>query len=92
MSINLVIAKLTRQVDEAGGIRAWCRNTTYQRWNESRQEWEPAGFSASFISDVLAGKIEPSKNLLRLLGFEAVRQVRYRPITPVAPPPSAEAA
>jgi hypothetical protein len=70
MSKTDVIAKLDRQVREAGGIRAWSR-------------LHP-GFSASFISDVLAGKIEPSKNLLTLLGFEAVRVIHYRPIDAAA--------
>jgi hypothetical protein len=70
MRKSRVIAKLEAQVKDAGGIRAWSRAN-------------PA-FSASFISEVLRGNAPPSKNLLALLGYEAVREVRYRPITEVA--------
>jgi hypothetical protein len=70
MSKSDVIAKLDAQVREAGGIRAWSRNHP--------------GFSASFISAVLVGKNEPSKNLLALLGYEVVREVKYRPISAAA--------
>jgi hypothetical protein len=48
------------------------------------------GFSASFISDVLAGNVEPSKRLLSLLGYERVKEVRYRRIG--TPEPAAEVA
>jgi hypothetical protein len=69
-----VLERLRKDCDDAGGIRAWSRGN---------------GFSASFISDVLSGKIDPSKNLLRLLGYEAVKLVKYRPISKM---PGAEAA
>lgn len=70
MTKTQVIIQLDAQVREAGGIRAWSR--------------AHPGFSASFISDVLKGKLDPSKNLLALLGYEAVREVRYRALTPTA--------
>jgi hypothetical protein len=50
-------------VDEQGGIRAWGRAN---------------GFSASFISSVLNGQTDPSKRLLRVLGWQRVWRLAYR--------------
>lgn len=65
MTKRQVLDRLKAQTDEAGGIRAWSR---------------AHGFSASFISDVLAGNVAPSKRVLLMLGYEAVKEVRYRRI------------
>lgn len=70
MTKRQVLDRLKAQTDEAGGMRAWSRNH---------------GFSASFVSDVLAGNVEPSKRLLLTLGFERVKEVRYRRIEPAQP-------
>lgn len=59
-----VIDRLSSQANEAGGIRAWSRANR--------------GFSASFISDVLTDKIDPSKKLLKLLKFDGVLEPTYR--------------
>jgi hypothetical protein len=74
MTKRQVLDRLRAQVEQAGGMRAWSR---------------AHGFSASFTSDVLAGNVEPSKRLLLTLGFERVKEVRYRPIQ--APPAVAAA-
>lgn len=73
-----VIQKLDQQVREAGGIRAWSRAHKYQWLNPKTGEMETKGFSASFVSEVLAGNIPPSKNLLALLGYQAVTVIKYR--------------
>ena len=79
-----VIQKLDAQVREAGGIRAWSRAHEYQRRNPKTGKMETRGFSASFISEVLAGHLPPSKNLLALLGYEAVTVITYRPLVEAA--------
>jgi hypothetical protein len=80
MTKRQVLNALQHQIDEAGSLRAWCRTAEYQRWNAKTKAFEPAGFSASYVSDVLNGNVAPSKNLLRYLGLEAVKEVRYRRI------------
>ena len=72
MTKRQILNRLRTQVDAAGGMRAWSRSN---------------GFSASFVSDVLAENVEPSKRLLLAIrgqghpaGFERVKEVRYRPI------------
>lgn len=70
MTKTQILERLRNQTEAAGGIRAWSRAND---------------FSASFISDVLTGKVPPSTKLLALLGYEAVRQVKYRAL-PKSPP------
>jgi hypothetical protein len=76
MTKRQILTRLKAQTDEAGGIRAWSR---------------AHAFSASFISDVLGGNVAPSKRLLLILGYEAVKEVRYRRIGETEPE-AAEAA
>jgi hypothetical protein len=78
MTKRQVLFVLQSAITDAGSLRAWCRAAEYEAWDPKTKRMERRGFSASYVSDVLNGKVEPSQNLLRYIGFEAVKQVRYR--------------
>ena len=68
ISSKKMIAMLSNLVREVGGPEAASELWTDENWT----------ISASFIRQVMTGAVRPGKNLCELLGYEPVKEIKYR--------------